>query len=80
MFDSVTSVVGARLDGRRAGGKELGACESEAAFEFSKVTILHLEHLLVIVLLSEHLNVMSLLEFTAGCNYVKDLEFLKVIM
>lgn len=55
VFDGVLAVVGAGLDGRRAGRQELGAGEREAALELGQVAVLHLEHLFVVVLLAEHL-------------------------
>lgn len=56
VFDGVAAVVGARFNGRRARGEKLGARERKAALELAQVAVLHLEHLLVVVLFTEHLE------------------------
>lgn len=56
VLDGVAAVAGGGVHGRRAGRQELGAREREARLELAEVAVLHLEHLLVVVLLAEHLG------------------------
>lgn len=56
MLDGIASVVAAGLNRRRGGRQELGTRKREATLKLAEVSVLHLEHFLVVVLFAEHLG------------------------